>query len=291
MNLDFLEKVKRLTIAALVSDDMLMGILVLKGGNALNIAYDITNRGSIDIDFSIEKDFNEAERERISKQSKNLLNNEFQKEGYTVFDVKFYNKPQKIDEAVKEFWGGYRLDFKIIESLKYRKLKEDRDALRRNAIPITDDNSTIYYVEISKYEYIAQARKKDIDGSVVYVYSPEMIAIEKLRALCQQVGEYKEIVKSMTPKSRARDFYDIYNLTDYFGLDYTTNENIELMKNIFNAKRVPLNFILKLENDREFHRGSWDAVLETISQTSGPWEFDECFDFVIEKFQFVSKIL
>ena len=36
MNDEFLEKVKRLTIAALVADDILMGILFLKGGNALN---------------------------------------------------------------------------------------------------------------------------------------------------------------------------------------------------------------------------------------------------------------
>lgn len=37
-----------------MKDDLLMQGLVLKGGNALQLAYDITNRGSIDIDFSME---------------------------------------------------------------------------------------------------------------------------------------------------------------------------------------------------------------------------------------------
>ena len=61
-NIAMLNKIKRLTISALVADDILMGILVLKGGNALDLVYDITNRGSIDIDFSMEKDFTDQEK-------------------------------------------------------------------------------------------------------------------------------------------------------------------------------------------------------------------------------------
>ena len=65
MDTQQLEIIKRLAIVALVSDDQLMGIIVLKGGNALNIAYDISNRGSVDIDFSIESDFSEKEKMRL----------------------------------------------------------------------------------------------------------------------------------------------------------------------------------------------------------------------------------
>ena len=46
MDIKQLESIKRIAVAALVSDDILMGIIVLKGGNALNIAYEISNRGS-----------------------------------------------------------------------------------------------------------------------------------------------------------------------------------------------------------------------------------------------------
>ena len=52
-----IDEIKRLTLQALMSDDILMQGLVLKGGNALQLAYDITSRGSIDIDFSMEREF------------------------------------------------------------------------------------------------------------------------------------------------------------------------------------------------------------------------------------------
>lgn len=43
-SLETLQRIKMLTISALVADDILMGILVLKGGNALDLAYDIRNK-------------------------------------------------------------------------------------------------------------------------------------------------------------------------------------------------------------------------------------------------------
>ncbi len=46
-----------------------MGILVLKGGNALDLVYDISNRGSIDIDFSMESDFTEKEKKSFKSNS------------------------------------------------------------------------------------------------------------------------------------------------------------------------------------------------------------------------------
>jgi predicted nucleotidyltransferase component of viral defense system len=285
MDIDLLDRIKRLTIAALVSDDILMGILVLKGGNALGIAYDITNRGSIDIDFSIENDFSTKERESLKNQSESLLNSEFNKEGLQVFDVKFIEKPKKIDESVRDFWGGYQLEFKVIQAEKFTKNKENLEELRRTAITIKDDHSRKFTVDISKYEFIGKANPKDIDGSTVYVYSPEMLAIEKLRALCQQVEEYKEIVIVMTKKSRARDFYDIYNLTESFNIDFNRAENSQLLTNIFAAKKVPLNFITKLSTYRELHRDSWGLVLQTINPEEKLKEFDFYFDYVLDKFR------
>ena len=114
----------RLTVSALVSDDILMGILVLKGGNALDLAYDLSSRGSIDIDFSMENDFTEAEKKRIQNQASSLLASEFEKENLYVFDVNFLEKPTVIDDSVKDFWGGYCLEFKLIEKEKFNQLKE-----------------------------------------------------------------------------------------------------------------------------------------------------------------------
>lgn len=288
VNLDLLEKIKRLTISALVSDELLMGILVLKGGNALNLAYDISNRGSIDIDFSMEKDFTEAEKIRIGNQVSSLLKNEFIKEDLSVFDVHFYEKPNKIEDAVKSFWGGYCLEFKTISTEKYEALGGELDQIRMNAIVIASNNSTKFVVDISKYEYVGEKKPKDIEGAVVYVYSPEMLALEKLRALCQQIPEYKDVVVRMTSKSRARDFYDIYSLTEAFVINFASNENIDLTKHIFDAKRVPLSYVSQLGEQREFHRQSWESVLGTINQKENMKEFDFYFDFVLDKFKHLS---
>jgi len=285
MDAELLEKIKRLTITALVSDDLLMGMLVLKGGNALNIGYDISDRGSIDIDFSIESDFTDQEKIRIRRQVESILNKQFNPEGFVVFEVKFRDRPKIIDDSVKDFWGGYLLEFKISNTEKYDKFSDNIEDLRRNAIQIGRNNSTKFTVDISKYEFIGLKRPIDIEGAVVYIYSPEMIAIEKLRAICQQVSAYKEIVKHMTPKSRARDFYDIFNLMQHFSIDFRSKENIALAHDIFKAKKVPLKFILQINEQRELHSGNWDSVVQTINQQEELKEFDFYYNFVIENFR------
>jgi len=284
MDPNLLEKIKKLTIIALVSDDALMGVLVLKGGNALNIGYDISDRGSLDIDFSIESDYTPQEKVRVRKQAEYILNKEFNPEGLVVFDATFHDRPQIIDDAVKDFWGGYLLEFKIINTKNFDKFSGNIEALRRNALQIGSDNSTKFTVDISKYEYIGLKRPIDIEGATVYVYSPEMIVLEKLRAICQQVPAYKEIVKHMTPKSRARDFFDIFNLMQHFKMDFTARENIALAHDIFSAKKVPLAFISQISELRELHRGTWESVVQTINQQEELKDFDYYFDFVLENF-------
>lgn len=113
-----------------------------------------------------------------------------------VFDVKLNERPEHIREEVKSFWGGYLLEFKIIKREEYDKLSLEIDTVRRNAIPIKPDGSTKFTVDISKYEYVGRKEKRELDGSIVYVYSPAMLVLEKLRAICQQLPEYKEIIGS-----------------------------------------------------------------------------------------------
>ena len=104
MNIELLEKIKKLTISALLADDLLMGVLVLKGGNALGLAYDITNRGSLDIDFSMAKDFTDSEKNRIKNQATYLLNDEFNKEGLRAIE-------QRIQRV--QFSSGRERDYEI----------------------------------------------------------------------------------------------------------------------------------------------------------------------------------
>lgn len=285
MDSDTLERIKRLIIGALVSDDLLMGILVLKGGNALNVAYDISNRGSVDIDFSIEKDFTDAEKNRLRNQFDSILNQEFSKENYTVFDVKFEERPNVMDDAVKDFWGGYLLKFKIIDSAFFNANSDNLVKLQRNAMPVGKNGSTNFTVDISKYEFVGNKKPFDLEGSVVYVYTPEMIVLEKLRAICQQMEDYRKIVFKMTSSPRARDFYDIHNLCTHFTLDFNSTENIELAKIIFGSKKVPMNFISLMDEQFELHRENWESVLQTINQEEDVNDFQYYFDFVKNKFQ------
>ncbi|MBI1192767.1 MAG: hypothetical protein GC205_06275 [Bacteroidetes bacterium] len=210
-----------------------------------------------------------------------LLNKEFAKEELLAFDVNLYERPQKISDAVKSFWGGYLIEFKVIQQNKFNALKGDIESIRRNAIPLHADNSTKFTIDISKYEYIAGKRPRDIEGAVVYVYSPEMLALEKLRALCQQIPNYKEVVLSMSPRSRARDFYDIHNLVETFKLDFTTSEHTQLCGHIFETKHVPLSYIAMLPEYRDFHRQSWPSVVSTINQMEAQEDFDFYFDYTI----------
>ncbi len=280
--MDLLEKIKRLTIIALLSDEMLVGLLVLKGGNAIDIAYNLSSRSSVDIDFSMEKDFSTEEWVRLKEQASTILNSEFNKEGLHIFDVNFKERPQKVTDEVKMFWGGYCLDFKIIEKEKFDSLNGEIENIRRNAIPVSGNNSTKFEVDISKYEYVADKRAKDLDGTVIYVYSAEMIALEKFRALCQQNPKYKTVVYNMTSKARGRDFYDIHNLVNSFKIDLSNNKNRALCKLIFDAKHVPLNYLPQLKDQYELHRQSWPSVIATINQREVLHDFDYYFKFVLE---------
>jgi len=125
---------------------------------------------------------------------------------------------------------------------------------------------------------------KDLEGAIVYVYTPEMLAIEKLRALCQQNPKYKDIVLRMTPKSRARDFFDIYNINESFTIDFKSEENVKLCQDIFEAKRVPMEYIKELDAQRDLHKESWERVLNTIDPAIVPEDFDFYFDYVLKLF-------
>ncbi len=63
-----------------------------------------------------------------------------------------------------------------------------------------------FTIDISKFEFTEGKRPRDIEGAVVFIYSPEMLAIEKLRALCQQLPSYKDIVLSMTLNQELETF-------------------------------------------------------------------------------------
>lgn len=279
MNLELLEKFKTLTIIALVSDDDLMDRLVLKGGNAINLIHKLNKRASIDIDFSIADDFSKEERNDIENRIKALLENTFKENGYTIFDFKFKEKPNNINSAIKEFWGGYKIEFKILENEKYNSLS-DIDSRRRQAIVIRKNNSTIYSVEISKYEFVKPKKDFELEAYTVFAYTPEMIICEKIRSIFQQLPDYSRIVGSNSQASRARDFFDIYTLVKHYNFNINEEINIELIKKMFDAKKVPLDYLSRIEELKEFHKSSHQEVVSTVETGIDVEDFEVYFDFV-----------
>ncbi|WP_299546980.1 nucleotidyl transferase AbiEii/AbiGii toxin family protein [Seonamhaeicola sp.] len=272
-----------LTLRALVSDEKLMYGLVLKGGNALQLAYNITDRASLDIDFSIDGDFSEEEFQRLKGIFHSLLNTEFNKHDLVVFDVEFLEKPKQ--NKIKQ-WKGYVLKFKTIDFNKYDP--DDEDVNRRLAHVIYNNNSTKFQVEISSYEYTDPKKIVEVEGAVFFVYTPEMIVFEKIRALCQSMPEYKTVIPTARQKGRARDFYDIWNLSSSFQIDFTLQSNKIMFQEIFEAKLVPISFVELLPKYRDFQKEDWNSVVDTLSGVEVE-EFDFYFDYLMERIALIKS--
>ncbi len=270
-----LESVRRLVIIAMFSDDVLMEKLVLKGGNALDIVHRLGGRTSLDIDLSIEGDFQNFEE--IEMRIFAALRNRFDSEGISVFDEKFIKKPEVVRPGQDPSWGGYAVQFKLIEKVKQKELGDSIEKLRRNATIVGPQQQRIFTIDISKHEFCGGKLMSEIDDYTIYVYTLPMIAIEKLRAICQQLDEYK-LRGYQSP--RARDFYDIHTIATKGGVTLPSSENFTLLRNIFAAKLVPIDFLLKIDGQREFHRQDWASVVNSVQGNIK--SFDFYFDFVIQ---------
>jgi hypothetical protein len=280
MDTDFFATVRRTTIIALFADDELAGILALKGGNALSLVYGITSRTSVDLDFSRKQDFPDfpVAKERIFR----VLKDRFDSAGYVVFDEKLTAKPRIEGEDPTPWWGGYELNFKLIEKQRYEELIHTKpEKLRIEAAVTGPDNKRVFKVDFSKFEHIEGREEHELDDYSIYVYAPEMIVLEKFRAVCQQMPEYTE---PHLASPRARDFFDIHETIEKRAIDLTSPENVELLRLIFDAKQVPLLLLLLVGNTREFHRPDWPSV-ETSVAGSSIESFDFYFDYVLEQIE------
>lgn len=277
--LDF-ESIKTKIIVALFSDDFLMGRLVLKGGNAINIVYKMYNRASLDFDFSIEEDFTKEELQMVGTRIHNALEAEFKNNELVVFDYRFEPKPQNRQPQDTGFWGGYVAYFKLASFEDYQKYKNNPERMRKRALRIDKGGKQRVEIEISKYEY-CEREEKELDDYIVYVYPPALLALEKLRSICQQTEEYMDIVKKPGLKGRARDFFDIYYLCTVFDINLTSDNNRDKLKKVFEAKQVPLTTLVKIEKYKANHAVTFPAVMDTVSMKSKIHPFDFYYDFVV----------
>ncbi len=270
--MDFTE-IRQHVIVALFSDEALFARLVLKGGNALEMAHRVISRGSVDVDLSIKDEFEDL---AVAESSIfRALKQEFERVDHVVFDERFEVKPPPLENDEKTWWGGYAVEFKIIARARAEALGWNREKMRIQSEAVDAKQGRKFKVEISKHEYCEGKVSAEVGGRTIYVYTEEMCVIEKLRAICQQMPEYGRT--NMAP--RARDFYDVYQTVTKRGIDLALPENLDLFRQIFFAKRVPLNLLAKIDQTYDFHEPDWAAVAAVAPGEVHDFRF--YFDFVV----------
>jgi len=283
LSLKEVERIKTLAVTALVSDDNFMEILVLKGGNALDLIYGVSARASSDLDFSMDGDFAKTELLVLPSRIQKLLEAAFKQEKHVVFDVEFSQQPDPRKNSHPDFWGGYKIVFKVISSKDFHRLEGNLEKIRNEALVVGKRGRKSFEIEISSHEYVAKKEEHQLEGYTLYVYTPEMIMIEKLRAICQQMPEYAEVVSRRRESGqRARDFFDICQIEDLFKIDLTTEENLRLVTHIFGAKKVPLDLLGKIGDYRDFHEQGFTSVVATLKSGVEVKQFDYYIDRVLK---------
>jgi hypothetical protein len=282
--LEFLRDIKKLVIVAMFSDDELMDRLVLKGGNLLDIVYQLSARASVDIDLSMDGEFHDVEKLRTKVFA--ALDATFRQHGYIVFDFRLTEEPPKLSDNMKDFWGGYRVRFKLIDEARYRDLAEDMEGLRKHAEVVGERGSTVFQIDISKHEFCDDKQLFELDAHAVYGYSPEMFVGEKLRAICQQMDEYVQIVR-LHPRPRPKDFVDIEIISQHYGIDFARADFADLVRQTFAVKKVPVKLLSQIPVMRNFHEIGFQTVRDTVYPHFDLQDFDFYFDYVCRK----SKLL
>lgn len=238
----------------------------------------IVSRGSVDIDFSISGQFDDLED--IQRRIFRGLETTFLAHSIKVFDLSFKVVPPILGADALPWWGGYVVEFKLIDLAKYDALKDDIGDLQRQSLPVDTRQGRRFRIDISKHEYCRDKVRASVAGQTIFVYSEEMCVFEKYRSLCQQMPAY-QIETGTHARPRGRDFYDIYATITRRAIDIALPENLSLCRSIFEAKHVPLRLISDIEGTREFHRADWDAVTQSVS--TGIFDFDFYFDFVVDE--------
>jgi predicted nucleotidyltransferase component of viral defense system len=265
-------KTIRLIAIKAIFDAPLTDRLYLKGGNALNLIHRIGSRASLDLDLSLEDDFDDAED--AAGELFRAITAAYREHQLHVFDTRFVRRPSNSRDPSRR-WGGYDLRFKLsASSVDPGELPQHR----RTAELVGVNQERVFTIQISKFEFCDPSTTVSVDDARVRVYSPALIAIEKLRAICQQLPSYR---MNKTPSPRARDFYDIETICSRGHMSFATQATREVVEACFAAKEVPVVLMAQIPVTRDFHRLDWPAVEATVSEPLN--DYDYYFDFVVDQ--------
>jgi hypothetical protein len=275
----FLNLVKQQVIIAILADDELGEHLVLKGGNLLQFAYELTSRASKDIDVSMDGDGPDSKW--LSERVLLRLQHTFATENLVVFDFNFREVPAEITDDIRSFWGGYQCDFKLVSKSVHDANAGDEVAIRKRAHTLSGTGGTKFKIDFSRHEFCEDTQEFEIGGYTVSGYSPRMFVAEKLRAICQQMPEYGDIVHRSRPStSRARDFVDIYVIANLYGVEVGKPEFQQTLINTFAAKKVPLDYLGRVKDSHGHHKPDFASVEATVQAGYALRDFEFYFSFV-----------
>lgn len=256
---DFFVWLRRQFIIALAADDELFARLTLKGGNAITLLHRIGNRTSLDIDYALRE---EVDPDELSRRVIDCLISRMREKGYHVFDARFSERPEN---AVDPRFSGYRIKFKILSIARWNELAGDMSRARRSALtnlPEDGRSGQTFVIEISRLEAVPEFVELPVDeGFTVRVYTVQLLAAEKLRALCQQMPEYG--IRGR-PTRRPRDFYDLHALVTEAGVDVGSQQFSDLLAVVFAAKDVPVSLVERIARSTGFHGEAWAEVQNMI---------------------------
>ena len=237
-------------LQALFLDDNLSQLMVLKGGTALYL-HNAIGRRSIDIDFSLCQIPVGVTIDNLQDRFFKALDSFLNEKGHKLFYFTFREKPRM---ALVQ---GYEIICKFLPYKDFAILKGQKNgekAMHQGFKDMTGLDKGVI-IQCSKNEYCDICGETKIqDGVLIKIYTPEMILIEKLRALCQQMPEYPIRGKKT---ARARDFFDIYVLDSHYRLAERSRLDPEsfnfLVRNIFGVKKVDITLLSRLKNYKSYH--------------------------------------
>ncbi len=269
-----------------MSDDLLVERLVLKGGNALALAYQLNARVSADLDFSMPDRFSVEEFMGLETRLLRAFESTFIAAGLMPIDVDVQQRPPEISDDMRDFWGGYTISFKVVTKDVYERLYEYPQRLRRVAEVVAPGERRSFEIDISSHEVCSPNRVVHLSDYPVRVCAPELCVLEKLRAICQQMPEYDQVVRRRRERrsARPRDFFDIHSVCTKreLALDLSGADKQQLLKAVFDAKRVPVDWLMRIRETYDQHAAGWDAVAVTVHPDHDLRAFRFYFDFVVE---------
>lgn len=283
---DEFERFRIWTIEALTAEQWLYERLVLKGGFAIGFAGVEPVRYSHDLDFSMDiREEDDRSRDALEARIAPLLSQRFREERYELIELRISDRPPiRADSTLAAFWAGFSVEFKLVTIADFQTWMGKPVALRKRAVVVRRGGGRKIEVDLSMGEHCEGKALQQIGATTVYVYTAQMIVAEKIRAICQQMDEYAEIVNRPGQRGeRGRDFFDIHHIATARKIDMASDAFWETLSAMLRAKRVPQRLLGEISSNRERHRSSFDQkVLATLDADVPVPDFDRCVDFLVD---------